>query len=185
MSQAALDAERRQAVSYSISTLLTRNLHDVFGENDPARRRAAVDEIFTEDCVFYEPKGVYRGRDEIDRVAGAIKATHPDFRYQPMPRPRNWAMAGASNGYRAALGSRRLTPGLISSLPGTAGLPPSISFSTSCLEQRRGSRKLVFRLPRRSDRLPHRVQEGVEYSLGRAPPPRRRRRSSPAAASHD
>jgi hypothetical protein len=67
-------------MSYSISTLLTRNLHDVFGENDPPRRRAAIDEIFTEDCVFYEPRGVYRGRDEIDRVAGAIKATHPDFR---------------------------------------------------------------------------------------------------------
>ncbi len=71
-------------MSYNISTLLTRNLHDVFGENDPARRRAAIAEIFTEDCVFYEPKGVHRGRDEIDRVAGAIKATHPDFRYQPI-----------------------------------------------------------------------------------------------------
>ncbi len=45
-------------MSYSISTLLTRNLHDVFGENDPARRRAAIDEIFTKDCVFYEPRGV-------------------------------------------------------------------------------------------------------------------------------
>ncbi len=42
-------------MSYSISTLLTRDLHDVFGENDPAGRRAAVDEIFTEDCVFYGP----------------------------------------------------------------------------------------------------------------------------------
>jgi hypothetical protein len=47
-------------MSSSISTLLTRNLHDVFGENDPACRRAAIDEIFTEDCVFYEPRGVYR-----------------------------------------------------------------------------------------------------------------------------
>jgi hypothetical protein len=55
---------------YSISTLLTRNLHDVFGENDPARRRAAIDEIFTEDCVFYEPRGVYRGRDENHRCRG-------------------------------------------------------------------------------------------------------------------
>jgi hypothetical protein len=53
-------------MSYSISTLLTRNLHDVFGENDPARRRAAIDEIFTEDCVFYEPRGVYHGRNEIE-----------------------------------------------------------------------------------------------------------------------
>jgi hypothetical protein len=63
---------------YCISTLLTRNLHDVFGENDPARRRAAIDEIFTEDCVFYDPMGgVYGGRDEIDRVAGSVKATTP------------------------------------------------------------------------------------------------------------
>src|SRR5258707_4212585 len=84
-SQAALDAGRRQAMSYTISTLLTRNLHDVFGENDPARRRAAIDEIFTEDCVFYQPpKNVYPGRDEIDRVAGVIRATHPDFRFQPI-----------------------------------------------------------------------------------------------------
>jgi hypothetical protein len=36
-------------MSYSLSTLLTRNLHDVFGENDPKRRRAAIDEIFTDD----------------------------------------------------------------------------------------------------------------------------------------
>ena len=69
-------------MSYSISTLLTRNLHDVFGENDPARRRAAIDEIFTEDCMFYDPKGgVYRGRDEVYRIAGEVKATHPDFRF--------------------------------------------------------------------------------------------------------
>lgn len=61
-------------MSYSISTLRTRNLQDVFGENDPARRRAAINEIFTEDCVFYDPNGgVYRGRDEIDRIAGAIQ----------------------------------------------------------------------------------------------------------------
>lgn len=44
-------------------------------------------------------------------------------------------MAGGSNGYQAALVRRQLTPGLISSSPGTAGLPPSISFSTSCPER--------------------------------------------------
>ena len=87
--------QRRQATSFSVSTLLTRNLHDVFGENDPARRRAAVDEIFTEDCVFYDPsRGVYRGRDEIDRIAGAIRATHPDFRYQPIAKPEELGDGG-------------------------------------------------------------------------------------------
>jgi hypothetical protein len=82
-------------MSDSILTLLTRNLHDVFGENDPARRRATVDEIFTEDCVFYDPnRGVYRGRDAIDRAAGAIRATHPDFRYQPIARPEELGNGG-------------------------------------------------------------------------------------------
>src|SRR5258708_8460672 len=75
-------------MSNSISTLLIRNLRDVFGENDPERRRAAIDEIYTEDVVFYDPsKGVYRGRDEIDRIAGAIRATHPDFSYQLITEP--------------------------------------------------------------------------------------------------
>ena len=82
-------------MSYSISTLLIRNLRGVFGENDPARRRAAIDEIYTEECVFYDPsKGVYRGRDEIDRVAGAIRATHPDFRYQPIAKPEELGNGG-------------------------------------------------------------------------------------------
>ena len=82
-------------MSYSISTLLTRNLHDVFGENDTVRRRAAIDEIFTEDCVFYDPRrDIHRGRDEIDRVAGAIKAAHPDFRYQPIAAPEESGNVG-------------------------------------------------------------------------------------------
>src|SRR5580693_10493914 len=80
---------------HSISTLLIHNLRDVFGENDPARRRAAIDEIYTEDCVFYDPtKGVYRGRNEIDRVAGAIRATHPDLRYQPIAEPEELGDGG-------------------------------------------------------------------------------------------
>jgi hypothetical protein len=76
-------------MSYSISTLLLCNLHDVFGENDAARRQRAGDEIYADDCVFYDGigKNVYRGRDEIVRVAGVIRATHPDFRYQPLADP--------------------------------------------------------------------------------------------------
>jgi hypothetical protein len=83
--QAELDTKRRKIMSDIVSTLLLRNLHEVFGEIDPVRRRAAIDEIFHEDAVFHEPNGIYRGRDEIDRIAGVIKATHPDFRYQPAP----------------------------------------------------------------------------------------------------
>ena len=81
-------------MSHTVSTLLLRNLHDVFGENDPTRRRAAIDEIFHEDAVFCEPNGSYRGRAEIDRIAGVIKATHPDFRYQPISPPEEMGDAG-------------------------------------------------------------------------------------------
>jgi hypothetical protein len=92
-------------MSYSISTLLLRNLHDVFGENDAARRRAASEEIYTEDCVFYDGigKNIYRGRDEIVRVAGVIRASHPDFRYQPLAEPEE-----AGNGGRVQWVSGRL-----------------------------------------------------------------------------
>ena len=112
-------------MSYSISTLLTRNLQDVFGENDPSRRRAAIDEIWTEDGEFYDPKtGVHRGRDEIDRIAGALRAIHPDFRYQPIAEPEE-----LGNGGRVQWVSGR--PGEAPAYAGTAGLPPFIFFSTS------------------------------------------------------
>lgn len=79
---------------YSLSTLLTRNLADVFGENDSARRQAAINEIFTEDCVFYEPRGLHRGREAIERVAGELRTTHSDFRYQPIAPPEELGNAG-------------------------------------------------------------------------------------------
>jgi hypothetical protein len=71
-----------------IHELLLRNLHEVFEETDAARRQAAIKEIFQEDAVFYDPNnGVFRGHDEIDRIAGAIKKQHPDFHYQPLGEP--------------------------------------------------------------------------------------------------
>jgi len=81
-------------MSYSISTLLIRNLDDVFGENDPARRRTTIDEIFHEDAVYYDRDGVYRGRDEIHRIAGVYGAVHPEFRYQPSAPPEELGDGG-------------------------------------------------------------------------------------------
>src|SRR6202048_5462058 len=99
-------------MSYSIATLLTRNLQEVFGENDPARRRAAVQELYTEDGVFYDPsKGVYRGRDEIDRIAGEIRATHLDFRYQPIAEPEEAGNGGGGRGGGGGPRGGRVHPG--------------------------------------------------------------------------
>jgi len=93
--EGALQTEKGQTMSHSVSTLLTRNLQDVFGENDSARRRAAIDEIYTDDVVFYESsKSVYRGRDEIGRVAGELRAKHPDFRYRVTVEPEQEGNGG-------------------------------------------------------------------------------------------
>ena len=112
-------------MSYTVSELLLRNLHDVFGENDPSRRRAAINELYNEECVFYDPnKRAYRGRDAIERIAGTISISRS-------PRLRNWAMLRGAGGCLAPLARRQGTPGPISSLRGTAGSPRSISSLTS------------------------------------------------------
>jgi hypothetical protein len=58
-------------------------------------------------------------RDEIDRVAGAIKATYPDFRYQPIAEPEELGDSGRIQWVSGCPGEPPLSPGLISSLPGT------------------------------------------------------------------
>jgi hypothetical protein len=42
-------------MSDRIHELLTRNIEEVFGEGDAARRRAAIGEFYTDDCVVYGP----------------------------------------------------------------------------------------------------------------------------------
>ena len=86
-------------MSYSTATLLIRNLRDVFGENDPARRRAAIDEIYTEDCVFYDPAResiVATTRSTASRArSGRATLT---FGISQLPNPRKRATAGGSDG---------------------------------------------------------------------------------------
>jgi hypothetical protein len=64
-------------MSERIHELLHRNLQEVFGEGDPVRRRAAIEELYTHDCVLYAPPGVFVGHDALDKFAGDLRATHP------------------------------------------------------------------------------------------------------------
>ena len=66
-----------------ILELLYRNLQEVFGEGDAARRRAAIEEFYTDDCVLHVPAGVLVGHDALDKFAGELRATHPHFAYTP------------------------------------------------------------------------------------------------------
>jgi hypothetical protein len=60
-------------MSVTIETLLKRNLHEVFGQRDPARRAAAIEALFTPDCVFSDPHGHYVGRAALDDAVIALQ----------------------------------------------------------------------------------------------------------------
>lgn len=71
-----------------IATLLKRNVSEVFGENDPKRRRAVIREIYADDAVVHAPAGAIVGRDALDKFAGDLRSTHPNYVYTPFGEPQ-------------------------------------------------------------------------------------------------
>jgi hypothetical protein len=64
----------------ALGSLMQRNVFEVFGERDPGRREAAIRELYTEDCVFFEGEEQFAGHDAIDARAEAIlSASPPEF----------------------------------------------------------------------------------------------------------
>ena len=49
--------------------LLHSNLHEVFSERDPERRRAAIERTYTEDVTFIDPAGAFVGRQALSDQA--------------------------------------------------------------------------------------------------------------------
>jgi hypothetical protein len=97
-------------MSERIHELLHRNLQEVFGEGDPARRRAAIEELYTHDCVLYAPPGVFVGHDALDKFAGDLRATHPHFVYVPHGAPQALQTREGLRGGRARAAESRTTP---------------------------------------------------------------------------
>jgi hypothetical protein len=77
-----------------IHELLLRNLQEVFGEGDATKRRAAIKELYTDDCVLCVPPGILVGHDALDKFAGDLRATHPHFAYAPHAAPQALQNAG-------------------------------------------------------------------------------------------
>ena len=77
-----------------IAELLDRNLQEVFGQGDAARRRAAIEEFYIDDCVVHVQDGVFVGHDAVDKFAGELRATHPHFVYTPHGEPQALHDAG-------------------------------------------------------------------------------------------
>jgi len=71
-----------------IQTLLNRNLPEVFGEGDPALRRAAIQELYAEDCLLCVLPGTFVGHDALEKFAGDLRATHSHYVYTPHGAPQ-------------------------------------------------------------------------------------------------
>jgi len=57
----------------AIKALLSRNLPEVFGEGDPARRRVAIQQLYN---------------NALNKFAGDLRAMHPHYVYTPHGAPQ-------------------------------------------------------------------------------------------------
>jgi hypothetical protein len=92
--QSDMTRSGEEPMSERIHELLLRNLQEVFGEGDSTKRRSAIKELYTDDCVVYVPPGILHGQDELDKFAGDLRATHPHFVYAPHHSPQALHNAG-------------------------------------------------------------------------------------------
>jgi hypothetical protein len=58
---------------------MERNVLDVFGERDSARRKLVIDELYTENCSFFEADDQIMGRDALNAKVGQILEEAPGF----------------------------------------------------------------------------------------------------------
>ena len=119
-------------MSDRIHELLTRNIQEVFGEGDAARRRAAIAEFYTDDCVVYGPPGVFVGHDALDKFAGDLRATHPHFVYTPHGKPRRSITPADWRGGPVHVGRSPITPVWTCSSFAATRSPRSMYSSIQC-----------------------------------------------------
>jgi len=58
---------------------MKRNLHEVFGERDAKKRREAIVDLWTEDCVFIDHDGKVSGHDALDRAVAVLHERMPGY----------------------------------------------------------------------------------------------------------
>jgi hypothetical protein len=66
-------------MSDTLDDLMEKNLIEVFGQRDFARREAAIAEIYTADCTFFEADERIVGRDALNAKVERILQEAPGF----------------------------------------------------------------------------------------------------------
>ncbi|GAA1642804.1 nuclear transport factor 2 family protein [Georgenia ruanii] len=66
-----------------VMELLHSNLHEVFAERDPERRRAAIERTYTDDVTFIDPEGEFVGRQALsDRAQELLDGAPANFVFE-------------------------------------------------------------------------------------------------------
>jgi hypothetical protein len=69
-----------------LEPLMERNLLEVFGQRDPERRAAAITELYTADCTFFEAEEQIAGREALNTKIGSILKDAPGFVFRSAGR---------------------------------------------------------------------------------------------------
>ena len=66
-------------MSNTLNQLMERNLLEVFGERDSARRKIAINAIYTENCTFFETNEEIVGCDALNAKVESLLKGAPGF----------------------------------------------------------------------------------------------------------
>jgi hypothetical protein len=66
-------------MSDTLGRLMERNLFEVFGQRDSAQRAAAIAELYTADCTFFEAEEQVAGREALNAKVESILKDAPGF----------------------------------------------------------------------------------------------------------
>jgi hypothetical protein len=66
-------------MAQTIEALLRGNLHGVFGEHDPQKRRHNIARLWAEDGVFIDQTGRYEGHSGVDGAVASLVEKIPSF----------------------------------------------------------------------------------------------------------
>ncbi len=66
-------------MSKALADLMEKNLFEVFGQVNSARRGAAIAEVYTADCTFFETEGQITGREALNAKVESILKDAPGF----------------------------------------------------------------------------------------------------------
>jgi SnoaL-like domain len=78
----------------TIENLLTRNLLEVFGERDTAKRCSAIAALWAEDGVFVDPFGHFVGHAMLNDAVSQLHAKFPGFVFAPIGAPQAFCEVG-------------------------------------------------------------------------------------------